>query len=52
LRGCEGPLYHKNELTVKEIGVMMGIPEPTCYAYVRETPRSRLLPRFRYKEVR
>src|SRR5467141_5082481 len=29
-------LYHKKELTVKEICEMMGISKPTLYAYVRE----------------
>jgi DNA invertase Pin-like site-specific DNA recombinase len=32
-------LYHKKELTVKEICEMMGISKPTLYAYVREAQR-------------
>jgi DNA invertase Pin-like site-specific DNA recombinase len=33
-------LYHKKELTVKEICEMMGISKPTLYAYVRQAHAS------------
>ena len=33
-------LYHKKELTVKEICEMMGISKPTLYAYVRQAQAS------------
>jgi DNA invertase Pin-like site-specific DNA recombinase len=33
-------LYHKKELTVREICEMMGISKPTLYAYVRQDQSS------------
>lgn len=33
-------LYHKKELTVREICEMMGISKPTLYAYVRQAQSS------------